>query len=167
MRTNRGKGTMKLLKIEDSNGEFFSIRDNGFKPLDKLNKEELLQLVETTLENEDVEFDPYDEQDLRNKAHQIIYKSVYEKLTDLADRRIEFNENAARLYSEAYGNTVKVLWGSESQDAERGRGTEQKREKQLRRSHRQMAAWSDVRISFAVSDQSGFVKVGRLRTDPN
>ena len=92
---------MKLLKTESGQG-YFQVADGGYASLDNLNKEELLRLVNLTLENENIEFDDYDEDAVRNQAHRIIYKSVHEKLTELAGRREEFSDETDRLYKEAY-----------------------------------------------------------------
>ena len=97
----REREDMKLLKTDNGCGYFLK-EDSGYESLDKLSKEELLRLVNLTLEHEVVEFDDYDEEVIRNQAHRIIYKSVHEKLTELADRRKEFSDEADRLFKDAY-----------------------------------------------------------------
>lgn len=91
---------MKLLKIEDNCGHFL-LANGEFGSLDKLTKDDLLRLVDLTL-SEEVVFDNYEDTPLGNHAHQIIYKSVYEKLTELASRRKEFSDESERLYLEDY-----------------------------------------------------------------
>jgi hypothetical protein len=49
-----------------------------------------------------VEFDDYDEKAIKNQAHQIIYKSIVQKLRTLRDRRKEFIDESARLFLEDY-----------------------------------------------------------------
>jgi hypothetical protein len=71
-------------------------------PIDKISKEELLRLVDLTLNEEDVEFDEYDEDSIKNEAHRIIYRSVAEKLLDLKERRKEFADASARVFLEDY-----------------------------------------------------------------
>ncbi|MFH1232139.1 MAG: hypothetical protein V1709_11665, partial [Planctomycetota bacterium] len=51
---------------------------------------------------EDVEFDVYDENAIKNQAHQIVYKSVFEKLRSLKDRKKEFVDESERLYLKEY-----------------------------------------------------------------
>ena len=87
---------MKLLKIEDNCGHFL-LANGEFESLDKLTKEDLLRLVDLTL-SEEVVFDNLEDIPLANLAHQIIYKSVYEKLAELASRREEFTDESERLY---------------------------------------------------------------------
>lgn len=92
---------MKLLRIDSNQGQF---RDgNGdYKIIDKITKEDLLQLVTWTLTEKEVEFDPYDENAVKNQAHQIVYKSVIQKLQDLHDRKQEFIDESERLFLKEY-----------------------------------------------------------------
>ncbi len=91
---------MKLLKIEDNLGYYCD--DNGeFASVDKITKEDLLRLVNLTL-GEEVEFDEYNDEDLKNQAHQIIYKSIFEKLREFKSRRQEFIDESERLYLQDY-----------------------------------------------------------------
>jgi hypothetical protein len=92
---------MKLLKIENSCGHF-RLASGDYSPIDKISKDDLLQLVNLTLSEEDVEFDPYDESMIQNHAHQVIYKSVIQKLQSLRERKQEFVDESARLYLEEY-----------------------------------------------------------------
>ena len=92
---------MKLLKIENSSG-FFRLESGKYDPIDKISKDDLLQLVNITLSDEDVEFDAYDESMIQNHAHQVIYKSVVRKLQSLRERKQEFFDESARLYLEEY-----------------------------------------------------------------
>jgi hypothetical protein len=107
---------MKLLKIECNAGHFLTA-EGGYAPVDKLTKEDLLRLVDLTL-GDDVELDGFDEEALPNQAHQIIYKSVCEKLRDLRDRRQGFTDESERLYLHEY---EKYRSGaSQQQDARDG-----------------------------------------------
>lgn len=91
---------MKLLKIEGNLGHYFS--DSGqYKPVDKITKDDLLRLVNLTLKD-DVEFDEYDENAIRNQAHQIVYKSIVEKLRSLRERKQEFLDESERLFLKEY-----------------------------------------------------------------
>jgi len=92
---------MKLLKIKDNLG--FYLDDQGnFATVDKITKEGLLRLVDLTLGEESVEFDEYNADKLKNHAHQIIYKSILEKLQELKKRRQEFIDQSERLYLQEY-----------------------------------------------------------------
>lgn len=92
---------MKLLSISDNVGHFLGA-DGTFKPIDLISKEDLLRLVRLSLEEETLEMDEYDDEKLKNQAHQIIYKSVYQKLLGLRGRRKEFVDESARMFLEEY-----------------------------------------------------------------
>ena len=92
---------MKLLKISENVGQFLSA-DGNYILIDKISKEDLLRLLSRTLDEDGVEFDAYDEQTIKNQAHQVIYKSIVQKLTDLRKRRQEFIDESARLFLDEY-----------------------------------------------------------------
>jgi len=91
---------MKALKIESHQGHFVT-EEGGYETVDKIDKAVLLRLVNMALED-DFEIDEFDEEKLKNQAHQIIYKSIGEKLTDLHKRRNQFRDESDRLYLDAY-----------------------------------------------------------------
>lgn len=105
---------MKLLKIESGQGLFLA-ESNNYLPVDKLTKEQLLRLVNLTL-NEEVEFDEYAVEKLPNHAHQIIYKSVRDKLSDLRGRKAEFLDQSERLFLQDY---EKYKQGTPQQGAQK------------------------------------------------
>ena len=92
---------MKLLKIEDDLGYFLD-NQGMFATVDKITKEDLLRIVNIILEEEVVEFDDYNDELLKNQAHQIIYKSLFEKFRGLRERRQEFIDESERLYLQEY-----------------------------------------------------------------
>ena len=92
---------MKLLRIDNSTG-YYLAEKGGFAEVDKITKEDLLRLVDLTLQEEEVEYDEYSDEELKNQAHQIVYKSVFEKLKGLRDRRKEFIDGSERLYLADY-----------------------------------------------------------------
>lgn len=91
---------MKLLKIENSLGYYLD-EAGDYVPVDKITKEQLLRLVNLALD-EDVELDEYNDDQIHNQAHQIVYKSIYEKLHDLCKRREEFVDESERMYLQEY-----------------------------------------------------------------
>ncbi len=92
---------MKLLRISEYTGQFLA--GNGdYSPIDKISKDDLLRLVDHTLGEDAVEMDPYDDQAIKNQAHQVIYKSIFQKLTDILKRRQEFIDESARLFLDEY-----------------------------------------------------------------
>ncbi len=100
--TLKGDKDMKLLKIEDNKGYYFVTQDK-FATVDEITKDDILRLVSLTLDmNQEVEFDEYDVNNLKNKAHQIIYKSIVAKLQELKKRRKEYTDESERLYLTEY-----------------------------------------------------------------
>jgi len=91
---------MMLLSIKDNLGYYLSESGESI-PVDKITKEELLRLVNLTL-SEEVEFEDYDENALKNQAHQIVYKSILEKLRGIRDRKQEFIDESERLFLKEY-----------------------------------------------------------------
>ena len=92
-----GENTMKLLQIEQNQGSFLD-KEGKFSPINMLDKNHLLWLVNQTLDaNVEITFDPFDAEKLRNQAHQIIYKSVYAKLVALHAERKDFVDTSDAL----------------------------------------------------------------------
>jgi len=91
---------MKLLETKDKLGYYLG-NQGDFVPIDKITKEDLLRLVNLTLA-EEVEFDKYDDEAIKNQAHQILYKSIFEKIAGLKERKQEFTDESERLYLEDY-----------------------------------------------------------------
>ena len=95
-----GGKNMKLLKADSDLG-YFLTNDGKYRPIDEIKKQDLLRLVRSVLE-EDSEFDEYDENIIKNQAHQIVYKSIFRNLQSLKGRRQEFIDESERLYLEDY-----------------------------------------------------------------
>lgn len=100
MLTKKGGRGMKILKISDSQGYFLG-EGQEYAPIDKITKDDLLRLVDLTLE-EDVSFDEFSEETLRNQAHQIIYRSIFQKLEELEKRKNEHKDESDRLFLNEY-----------------------------------------------------------------
>ena len=94
-----GDGHMKYLIIE--NGQGFYCLDGNYsskRPLDKINKEDLLELVKLCAENETFEMDTYDVNVIHHAAHRINYKNIFQKLDDLQQHRITLSDEKTSLY---------------------------------------------------------------------
>ncbi|MGQ3170875.1 MAG: hypothetical protein ACT6RZ_10275 [Methylophilus sp.] len=92
---------MKLLKIDENDGFFLDITGQ-YRVMSKITKEDILRLVNMILDDDHAEFDLYNEEGIKNQAHQIIYKSVVAKLLDLQERRQEFIDESQRLFLTEY-----------------------------------------------------------------
>jgi len=91
---------MKALKIENNQGHFLTEK-NDYQTVDKIDKTALLSLVDLALQDS-FEIDEYDENGLKNQAHQIIYKSISEKLKELNQKRNQFRDESERLFLTEY-----------------------------------------------------------------
>lgn len=96
------KGTvfMKHLKIENDKGYF--LKDGAWTEINRMTKDDLLNLVRKTIEDEHFEIDSYDETKFVNPAHKTIYSHISRHLVDLHARREEFIEEQQSIYKEAY-----------------------------------------------------------------
>lgn len=92
---------MKYLTIDNSQG-FYRVAGSmsDMKPIDQITKEELLNLLEACF-GDDFEMDPYDVSKLKNAAHQIIYKNIYQKLDGIRNQRERFIDEKTALYTKA------------------------------------------------------------------
>lgn len=91
---------MKHLRIENRQGQYL-IEEGDWKFIDKLNKEDLLKLAYFALE-EGFEMDEYSEEAIKNPAHQIIYKNIYDKLLHLTENKDRFKDESAQKYKNAF-----------------------------------------------------------------
>ena len=93
---------MKYLKIEDNKACFRKdkTQPENWNEIDKIEKEDLMKLLDFATED-DFEMDVYNEDILANKAHQIIYKSIYEKLNNFLTNKDRFKDQTENVYKEA------------------------------------------------------------------
>lgn len=91
---------MKYLEIKNNKGYYWN--DNEMVEIDQINKDDLLKLINHA-EGDEFEIDTYDENQLQNKAHQIIYQSIHTKLSDFLADKEQFNRDVDTLYAEAVG----------------------------------------------------------------
>jgi hypothetical protein len=90
---------MKHLRIESKSGQF-SVDGSNWKNIDEIGKEEILKLVDLAMTS-DFEMDPYDSALLPNPAHDIIYKNLSTKFSELVASRDRFRDECQALYREA------------------------------------------------------------------
>ena len=93
---------MKYLIIERGQAKYtVDANTRPQKSIDKISKDDLLKLIDLCMNDESFEMDPYDERELQNKAHQIIYKNIYRKLDDITKKRVSFSDEMTSLYRSA------------------------------------------------------------------
>lgn len=105
---------MKFLIIEHGQAQY-TIDPNvpASTKIDQISKDDLLKLLELCLTEDSFEMDPYDDSKLQNKAHQIIYKNLYQKLDDVMKQRVRFSDEKTVLYRAAI-----TKYSAELSDAE-------------------------------------------------
>jgi len=93
---------MKYLKIENSKGFYLKSweNENSWVDIDKITKEDLLKLLEIAVSS-DFEIEGYNDKLIAHKAHQIIYKSISEKFSDLIENKTQFIDECDSVYKEA------------------------------------------------------------------
>ncbi len=96
----KGNKIMKILKIENNQAKF-SLDGINFTLIDKITKESILSLINIVLDKDDIEMDEYNEALLANKAHQIIYRSIYGKLYELYGHKDTFRDDCSEMYKDA------------------------------------------------------------------
>lgn len=90
---------MKFLKIEDNRG-FFAVDGKTWNPIDQINKDQLLELMDRAL-SDGFEMDEFVKEKISNQAHQIIYKNIYEKFVELGKNKNRFKDDSEAIYKEA------------------------------------------------------------------
>lgn len=90
---------MKYLKIKDNKGYFLTheVDTDTWIEIDKMGKSNLILLLEQAI-TEDFEMDVFDENLIQNKAHQIIYKSIYQKFSELLANKDRFKDESGNTY---------------------------------------------------------------------
>ncbi len=97
---------MKLLRIESGTGEYLKT-DGTYESVDSISKDDILRFIDLVL-NGNVEFDEYRESEVKNQAHQIIYKSLQESINSFIEKKSSFIDESERLYLEDYKKYVEV-----------------------------------------------------------
>lgn len=90
---------MKILKIENGQGHF-SLDGQNWKLIDQIGKDDLMKVLNLLLES-DVEMDEFSDVQIKNQAHQIIYKGIFEKFNRLIANKNKFKDESDRTYLDA------------------------------------------------------------------
>ena len=98
---------MKYLKIENSKG-FFQKEHEQWTELDKICKEDLLFLLDRAVDDE-FDMDEFNADSLQNKAHQIIYRHLFQKFKELRSNKNRFKDESEQLYKNAIEKYTKII----------------------------------------------------------
>jgi hypothetical protein len=94
---------MKYLKVEESKAHFCLEPETTapvWKSIDEITKDDLMALLNRAV-SPGFEMDEYNETLLQNKAHQIIYKRIHHKFTELLSKTDVFNDEIENTYKNA------------------------------------------------------------------
>ena len=91
---------MKHLEIKEQKA-FFK-RGESWIIVTEMTKDDLLNLAHAAIEDEEFTADAYDESQLPNPAHRIIYQRISGQLTELHNRKAAFQEDVRNIYKDAY-----------------------------------------------------------------
>lgn len=98
---------MKYLRINDTDGEFLN-KDSLYVLIDKIDKDDLLFLIDSAVEKDDFEIEPYDSEKIKNPAQQIIYENIYKKFDELLKNKTQLRDQVDNLYKDAFEKYSKA-----------------------------------------------------------
>ena len=90
---------MKYLKIENNKGHYLN-SSNDWNEIDQISKDDLMFLLNKAV-SEEFEMDEYLEEDIGHKAHQIVYKSIHEKFSELVQNKSTFKDECDSMFKAA------------------------------------------------------------------
>jgi len=93
---------MIFLKIENNKGYFISDKSqpDNWTEIDLIEKKDLMQLLDYAVE-EEFEMNEYVEDSIQHKAHQIIYKHLYEKFDSFLKNKSRFKDETDLIFKDA------------------------------------------------------------------
>jgi hypothetical protein len=92
---------MTYLKIDNNKGYYrLEGASEDWVELDQISKDDLLKLLEKATTEEFV-MDEYEDELLQNPAHNIIYKNIYGKFTELLSNKTRFQDSVNLMYKSA------------------------------------------------------------------
>jgi len=92
---------MTYLKIDNNKG-YYRIEETteDWVELDQISKDDLLKLLKKAT-TEEFGMNEYDNELLQNPAHNIIYKNIYGKFTELLNNKTRFQDSVNLMYKSA------------------------------------------------------------------
>lgn len=94
---------MKYLQIDNNKGFFKLTNDENYKSIDTISKEDIFKLISVVIESdEDIEMDDFSDELIQNKAHNIIYRNLHQKLTDLKLEKNNIIDSTNQYFEEAF-----------------------------------------------------------------
>jgi hypothetical protein len=92
---------MTYLKIDNNKGYYrIEATSEEWVELDQISKDDLLKLLEKAT-TEEFGMDEYQDELLQNPAHNIIYKNIYGKFSELLSNKTRFQDSVNLMYKSA------------------------------------------------------------------
>lgn len=91
---------MNYTKIDNSCVYFRLNEGVDWKLISDIQGDDLISLLEKALNEEEFELAEYDNELIKNEAHNIIYKSIYEKISEIRIDRENILDEHLQRYSE-------------------------------------------------------------------
>ncbi len=96
---------MKILEIKEGKGFFLahqdgSLEEYGWTPIEQIDKVGLMMLLNLYMNGNDIEMDLYQENPIVNPVQEIIYKSIFDKFSNLILNANKFKDDSDTLYLE-------------------------------------------------------------------
>jgi len=99
---------MKYLSIDNGKGYYYCLKEGKWIEIDKIGKDDLMILLDNLIDTE-FEMDEYQTEKLGNTAHQVIYRNLFNKFSDLLKNKRRFKDDCAQLYKSAIEKYSKEL----------------------------------------------------------
>ncbi|MGF0095779.1 hypothetical protein ACQRC6_04990 [Peptoniphilus sp. SGI.035] len=74
---------MNYTKIENNNVYFRLSYTDDWKLISDIIGDDLIKLIEKCIDEDDFEIEEFNESLIKNEAHKIIYKSIYQKIKEI------------------------------------------------------------------------------------
>lgn len=88
---------MNYTKIENGKVYFRLSSSDNWKLISDITGDDLIKLIEKCIDEDDFELEEFDDTLIKNEAHKIIYKSIYQKINDIyLERDNIIDENTQR-----------------------------------------------------------------------
>lgn len=92
---------MTYLRIDNNKGYYRTDNTNDdWVEIDQISKDDLLKLLSIATTS-DFEMDDYDNELFQNPAHNIIYRNIYGKFSELLNNKSRFQDSVNAMYRSA------------------------------------------------------------------
>lgn len=92
---------MKCLEINKGKGYYLNSKGD-MNEIDKITKEDILRLLDIATDKEqNFEMDLFENNNLQNKSHEIIYASLYKKFHEVLQNKDRFFDESTAEYKDA------------------------------------------------------------------